>query len=325
MVYSSRCSHCQRVLPIWEQAALTYANNSDIIFASADVISHRSAVHKILHPPGYPTFVRVVQGKSTEISAGRTYEHFCAEAELIRKHSLLTTCQFYAPLRIIDRPAVVLATPQTERHSCRLLEQVCARAKVPFSRCFLDKESPQRYNLTFVYTDVNLTIGNVSRSDLPKCVSDFIRDPFGDWDISEAHRSTRRILILVFGYVWQIVHVKGVAKMFVRDFVMGRLSLDDFATRFGTKKHSIEDTPLYIVSNADRSRYLIWSNLKDIPALKDNLTRALSGDFDSEMMFSFRVISGFSRIWVWVTAASVVFLLLGGSILKYRWRTEKVE
>jgi hypothetical protein len=313
------------MLSEWERAAVTYANISDIILASADVVEQRTAVLKIMTPSGYPTFARIARGKSTEITVTRTYEQFCAEAELIRKQNLLNACRFYTSFTPVDFPAVVLATPPAERHSCTVLEQVCARASVPFARCFLDKRSSEQYNLTFIYTDVNITIGNLSVLDLPKFSFDFFREPFGNWDIAGGRRSTRRMLVLVYGYAWQIADVKGIAVTFVRDFALGRIAFEDFAMRARTSAYAVEDTPLYVVSNAERSRYLLWSDVNDTRTLRERLAQVRAGAFDAAMSLPMNeLIPNMSTVWVWA-AAAVGALLIGGFVWKKRPRPQKVE
>jgi hypothetical protein len=313
------------MLPDWERAMATYANISDIILASANVVDHRAAVHTIMKPAGYPTFVRIARGKVTEITITRTYEHFCAEAELIRKQNLLNTCRFYTSFIPVDFPAVVLATPPTERHSCTRLEQVCARARIPFARCFLDKRSSERYDLSFFYTDVNVTIGNLSLSDLPKCAFDFFREPFGNWDLGQGRRSMRRLLVLVYGHAWQIVDVKGVGVTFVRDFAMGRIAFEDFAMRARSRTYALEDTPLYVVSNAERSRYLLWSDVNDTRTLRARLAQARAGAFDAEMALPMdELIPDLSALWIWA-AAAVGAIAIGAFVWKKRPRAQKVE
>jgi hypothetical protein len=318
-IYSSRCSHCHRIMPLWNQAMATYANVTDIVLASVEVVQHRSSVYKLIRPSGYPAFVRIIRGTATELSVGRTYEKFCEEAELIRKQNLLKVCRFYSPFAVMDYPSVVLTTPSTEKESCALLYRTCWSANVPFAQCFMGKGSSISYNLTFFYTDVNLTIGNLSRSELTRCVSDFVREPFGDWDLQAAKRSMRRLLILVFGYAWQIVDVKGIGRAFLRDFAMVRVSLDDFVRRIGIGAYEIQDTPLYVVSNRDRTRYLIWSDVRDTQTLRDRLNRARNGEFDSDMTFSIdRIIPHVSAGWVLPSAA-----MLAGIVVGILWTTKR--
>jgi hypothetical protein len=153
---------------------------------------------------------------------------------------------------------------------------------------------------------------------------DFFREPFGEWDLATGRRSTRRLLVLVYGYAWQVVDVMGVAKTFVRSFAMGRIGLDEFTARVGKTVYEVRDTPLYVVSNGDRSKYLVWSDVKDTQTLRERLTRAQSGEFDAEMAFPMEgFIPEFWRLSVWT--AAVPPIILCGVVWWSRRRTRKIE
>jgi hypothetical protein len=324
-VHSARCAHCRAARAAWVRAMAAYAGAPDVVLACADVPAHARAVARIMRPSGYPAFARVARGAATERSVGRTYEQLCAEAERIRKQGLLPDCRFYAPAAPIDRPAVVLTTPAAERGACALLYRTCWRAGAPAARCLMAAESGLSYALSFFYDDVNITIGNLTRAQLAPCVADFMREPLGEWDVQAAPRSTRRLLVLVFAYAWQIADVRGVARAFVRDFAIARMAVDDFARRAGAGAYGPQDTPLYVVTDRDRSRCLVWADVRDTRTLRERLARARDGEFDSEMALPIgRIMPHTSLGWLLPSAALMVGVVVG-ILWAARHRNRKME
>jgi thiol-disulfide isomerase/thioredoxin len=290
VIHSPHCGHCRRILPEWRRMMSTYANITDIIIAECDIIDHRRAALKLLTVRGYPTFGTIAKGKVTEIATGRTYDAFCQQTEMIRKLNLLGTCRFHWDMTLIDYPAFVFATPATEKMSCWVMEKTCKRAKVPLSRCFLAKQSSESgFGITVLYgRDENATIDNLSKTRLADVVFDFWREPLGNWQLKEGLRGTRRLLVLAYRFAWQIVDMQGIGRNFKRDFLLGRMSFSQFCEARKDHRYSVDDTPLYIVSNSDRSRYTIWSGVSSVAALRAKLERVQKNELDSEMSLPFR-------------------------------------
>jgi hypothetical protein len=299
-----------------------YADKPGVIVAEVDSSTNRQAADEIMSLSSFPTFAELIRGNCTILSIKRDFQSYVDHAEGMRKSRIEESCDIWQNFARHRYPGYVFATKSGDRDSCKAIRSICDKVGIGPDKCFLDRDSSTKPTVTIHYTETfNLTVTAETTAGLASLVWDFSRDPFGDWDMSTIRKSTRRAVVLIYGFTYQIMDAKKVSPKYTRDLLMGRLSMDDFHARAPQIPLAETDTPAYVFSDKNRRKFTILKAAGRKQELRSELDGLLRGEYDSRMKYRMSLIAnGGKSDYYWVfggIAGLIVLICLGGGLI---WR-----
>ena len=283
---SPHCPHCQKIHPTWELLQTKYKNETGIIIADTDCVAFPKACKYFMTVNAYPTFAIIIKNETSKTLVERKLESWSNLIDKIRLFGPNYRCKMWLEQADVF-PFFIFTTTKGAEETCdEILEIV---KQLPKSKGLIysnpnGTEYSCQINMNEQYSYIYSNQTNYTVF-IP-FVKEFLLHPFGDWDISEAAESDRRIGFFIYDDNRTLKRFSDIVFNQSAEFAFTKIEYEKFNNMFPKIELEKSELPALGVSNYKHSHFLLMTNVKVNDELYKKLDKIASGSEDNNMTFS---------------------------------------
>lgn len=286
LFYSPHCSHCKKIHPIWKLLSNKYSGENGIIISEVDCIASHKACKYFINVNSYPTFAIIKKNETIKISVDRDLESWSKLINKLLYFGPNYRCKMW--LGQLDTfPSFIMTTTKGAEETCDEILEIIKQVPQSKGHIYSNPNGTEyscqvNMNEEYSYIFSNQTNYTVF---IP-FIKEFILQPFGDWEISEAIESDRRIGFFIYDDKRSLKKFSEMAFNQSDEFVFGKIEYEKFSNMYPNIELEKSELPALGISNYRHSHFILMTNVKVNDHLISTLKKVASGKEDNNMTYS---------------------------------------
>ncbi|KAK8852409.1 hypothetical protein M9Y10_017383 [Tritrichomonas musculus] len=275
---SPYCPHCQKVAPIWQLLAIKYNGVNGIVVADVDCIASPKACKYFMDVHSYPTFAIISKNISSKTMVDRSLEAWTSLVEKIISFGANYRCNIW--LEQTDKyPLFVLTTPKGSEETCDDILEIIKQVPKSKGLIYANPNGTEYSCQVNMNAERSYIYSNQTNSTVfIPFIKEFLFHPFGDWDISEAIESDRRIAFFIYDDKRSLKRFNDIIFNQSTEYVFGGIKYENFNDMYPKIELEKSELPALGISNYQHSRFLLMTNVKPNDELYIKLSQIASGE-----------------------------------------------
>ncbi|KAH0792587.1 Thioredoxin family protein [Histomonas meleagridis] len=271
--------------PAWHDFMKKYAEDEGILVAEINALQEAKIVDKIHKIRGYPTYLYIEDGRTTEIYPKRTLEGFSEKADELKTKYKEKSCNKLEgiPKRF---PAFVLTIGANSSYTCHTLGDLIKYSNLTSDNFYLN--STHKGNDSFgVFVNKEKYVRNKSANlaEIKEFISDFKNSPLGNWHLSDVKFSSRRVALLVYSNTQTLFDFKHLAESNSDSFIIGKTTLNMANLHLRSMKLVKTQLPALLILDKNQTKCAVYENVQANNEINELLTKAKNDELEMKVDF----------------------------------------